>query len=81
MSKLKIHHWVGDESVVYNIESGDMHLLSSFNAELLALMLEKIETSLLIKKIIENYQVDKQEAESFLDDLYLEYQNLNLIDK
>ena len=80
MRKLKIHRWVGGESVIYNIESGDMHLLTSFNAELLALMLEKKETSQLVVKIIENYQVDKQEAESFLDNLYLEYQNLNLID-
>lgn len=80
MSKLKIHHWVEGESVIYNIESGDMHLLTSFNAELLALMLEKKETSQLVVKIIENYQVDKQEAESFLGNLYLEYQNLNLID-
>jgi len=78
-NKLKIYQWQ-EESVIYNSESGDMHLLLSFQAELLILILNGISKAQLIKKISENYQVDKEESEVFLDNLYLEYQKINLID-
>ncbi len=78
-NQLKIHCWE-EESIAYNKESGDMHLLSSFNARLLLAMRKKNEKQQLVKQITEGLQIDIQEAEVFLDNLYLEYQKLNLID-
>jgi len=68
------------ESVVYNKESGDLHLLSTFNAKVLELMLENTSQSNLINKITESYEIEKEDAENYLDNLYTEYRNLNLID-
>jgi len=78
-NQLKIQGWQ-EERIVYNKESGDMHLLSSFNAGLLLSIRKKTKKQQLVKQIIEDLQIDRQEAEVFLDNLYLEYQKLNLID-
>ncbi len=80
MSKIKICNWGGDESVVYNIEFGDMHLLSSFNAELLALMQKQTVQSLLIEKVSVTHGIERQEAESYLNSLRIEYKKINLLD-
>jgi len=79
VNQLRIYQW-HKESIVYNSESGDMHLFLSFNAELLILMLKQVDKVRIILKVSENYQVDKQQAELLLDNLYLEYKTLNLID-
>ena len=44
---LKIYSYA-NESVVYNINSGDLHLLSDFNASLLELMRNKILGGVLV---------------------------------
>ena len=80
MNSIKICNWDEGESVVYNIEFGDMHLLSSFNAELLSLMIKQVAVPRLVEKISVTYDVGKQEAETYLTNLQLEYRKLNLID-
>jgi len=80
MNSIKICNWGESESVVYSIEFGDMHLLSSFNAGLLALMIKQYTAPQLVEKISVTYDVGKQEAETYLTNLRLEYRKLNLID-
>jgi hypothetical protein len=80
MNSIKICNWSESESVVYNVEFGDMHLLSSFNAELLVLMLKQFKAPQLVEKIRVTYDVEKREAETYLTDLQLKYRKLNLID-
>ena len=78
-AKLKIYCCV-DESVIYNVESGNIHLIPSFNVELLSLINRKINKPLLLVKIVDVFNFDQQEAESYLDNLCFEYRKLNLID-
>ena len=80
MHKLVIRNWQ-DESVVYNIESGDMHLMPVFHSELLQLLIANQPLPLLVVKIVEMYKVNTKEAEKYLDDLYHEFLLVNLIVK
>jgi len=75
----KVYFWQ-DESVIYNIKSGDIHLLSSFDGKVLDLMSSNTKQEVLIKKIIEAYQIDYQDAEDYLGKLYDIYRKLSLID-
>jgi len=68
------------ESVAYNLLSGDLYLLDYENAELLKLMSNKINKSIIIIKIIDMFHVDKDEAEEYLSNLQSEFRELNLID-
>jgi len=67
------------ETVIYNVESGDMHLLSASNAELLGLINQKVEIPHLLQKIIDTFQLSGSEAEEYLFNLKSEYRKLNLI--
>ncbi len=78
MHDLLIRKWEG-EGVVYNIQSGDMHLLSSFNIDLITSFSKNKERHMLLSEIRKAFQVDINEAEKYLDNLCLEYQKFNLI--
>jgi len=79
MKEISVFLWQ-DESVIYQKESGDLHLLPIFNTEVLELILENTSQSKLINKITESYEIEKEDAEDYLESLYTEYRNLNLID-
>lgn len=76
---LLFHSW-NDESVVYNASSADLHLLSSFNAELLSLIKKEAPQPMLMTKISDYYQIAEMEAKKVLDDLISEYLKLGLLD-
>jgi len=76
---IKVFTW-SNESVVFCKESGDIFLLSSFNAEILTLINNNINDHQILSKIIKAFRVNRHDAQIFLDNLYLEYKSLNLID-
>lgn len=79
MQKLKIKNWK-DESVVFSIDSGDLFLLTAYNAELLRLMRNQTNEGLLIEMIIDDFKFEHQEAMSFLHGLQTEFRKISLID-
>ncbi len=70
----------GDESVIYDSLSSNIHLVSFFNAELLALVKQDISSETLAAQISVYYKIDKNEAKAILDNLTNEYQKSGLLD-
>jgi len=73
------HHALEEESVVYDAETGNLFLIPFLNADILALMQRQTKHSDLISKMTKTFQIDRQQAKVYLDRLYLEYGQLNLL--
>jgi len=67
------------ETVVYHLPTGNMFLLPSTYADILVVMNDAPEWVSLIKHIKANFQLDDNEADLFLMDLYAEYRKINLV--
>lgn len=68
-----------DETVVYHMPTGNMHLLPSSHVGILLAINEGVDKVVLIKRIKLDFNLEDLEAKLFLDDLYTEYQKINLI--
>ena len=75
-----LSYFCENECVVYNVSNANLHLLSSFNAELLQLIKQKVSEKELVIQISNFYQLEEIEAQSVLSNLKSEYQNLGLLD-
>jgi hypothetical protein len=73
------YYW-GDECVVYNVSNANLHLLSSFNAELLQLMKKEMPEKELVVRITHFYELEEIEAQSIFNELKFEFDNLGLLD-
>jgi len=78
-SKFRIRNWE-EESVIYNIDTGDMHLLSSFNVKILLLINDTASFDQLILVVSEYFQINRKDAETFLENIYIKFHKLSLIE-
>lgn len=75
---LAFQYW-GDECVVYNVQSGDTHLLSYLHAEILQQNRQGVEVHELTSRIMGKYSLDSEEATEILHFLFAEFKALGLI--
>jgi len=67
-----------DEVVFFCCDSCDLHLLSAFNARLVQLINQKVESSILVSLVQREYLLSENEAKNQLDALLFQYSELNL---
>ncbi len=70
----------GEECVLYNQLSGDVHLLPALNARLLQLMLQGVENRKIIEYVMSVYAVDSEGACEFINAAHRGYSCLGLVD-
>lgn len=81
VAKIRFFHW-DDDYVIYNVLSGDTHLLDGVSGELICALSEKaMSRAALLKKLNELFEAPSElEMENYLDGFIARFQQLGLLD-